>query len=88
MDVTQVQCTTKNNNINSAFTITAVCPSSPEIPHHATLAFLGQMSLVSPPMSGVLPRTPSLIHLPYYHPTPPAPLGIEDTREPLLWICT
>ena len=75
MDVTQVQCTTKNDNITSAFTITAARPSSPEIPRRATLAFLGRMSPVSPPTSGVPPRTPSSIRLPYHRPTPPAPLG-------------
>src|SRR6266702_4436831 len=39
MDVTHVQCTTKNSNIPSAFMITAARVSSPKIPRCAGLAF-------------------------------------------------
>jgi hypothetical protein len=41
MDVTQVQCTTKNVNLASACTITAARISSPKILRCAGLAFFG-----------------------------------------------
>lgn|SRR6266850_404425 len=40
VDVTHVQCTTKNSNIPNAFMITAPRVSSPMIPRRAGLAFL------------------------------------------------